>query len=110
MGFLFESLALHDLDVYARTLGAQVMHYRDDSGLVVDSIVSMPGGDWGAFEIKLGANQEEAAASSLRALERKMVERGERPATVKAVIVGVGGFGYTRPDGVQVVPLDRLGA
>ena len=110
MGFLFESLALHDLDVYARTLGAQIMHYRDDSGLEVDSIVSMPGGDWGAFEIKLGANQEEAAASSLCALERKMVERGERPATVKAVIVGVGGFGYTRPDGVQVVPLDRLGA
>ncbi len=109
MGFLFESLAIHDLDVYARAMGAQVMHYRDDSGLEVDSIVSAPGGTWGAFEIKLGANQEDAAAASLCSLERKMVERGERAPAVKAVIVGVGGFGYTRPDGVQVVPLDRLG-
>ena len=60
--------------------------------------------------MKLGTDQEDAAAKSLCALERKMVARGERPPAVKAVVVGVGGFGYVRPDGVQVVPLDKLGA
>lgn len=53
---------------------------------------------------------EDAAAAAVCALEKKMVARGERPAVVKAVIVGTGGFAYTRTDGVQVVPLDKLGA
>ena len=110
LGFLFESLVVHDLMVYARPLDATVCHYHDDVDLECDAIVAMPGGDWGAFEVKLGTDQEDAAAKSLCALERKMVARGERPPAVKAVVVGVGGFGYVRPDGVQVVPLDKLGA
>ncbi len=110
MGFLFESLVLHDLLVYARAFGASVRHYHDDVDLEVDAIVAAPEGAWGAFEVKLGANQEDEAASALCALERKMVTRGEQPPAVKAVVVGVGGIAYTRPDGVQVVPLDRLGA
>ena len=110
LGFLFESLAVHDLMAYARGLGAKVCHYHDDVNLECDAIVAMPDGDWGAFEIKLGSDQEDSAAASLCALERKMVARGERPCAVKAVVVGVGAFAYTRPDGVQVIPLDRLGA
>ena len=110
LGFLFESLAIHDLMVYARALGARVYHYHDDVDLECDAIVAMPDGDWGAFEVKLGSDQEDSAAASLCALERKMVTRGERPCAVKAVVVGVGAFAYTRPDGVQVVPLDKLGA
>lgn len=109
MGLLFESLAIHDLGIYARALGAKVMHYHDDVDLEVDAIVEMPSHDWGAFEIKLGSDQEDAAAASVLALEKKMVARGERPPVAKAVITGTGGFGYLREDGVQVVPLDRLG-
>ena len=110
LGLLFESLVLHDLSVYAQTFGGSVMHYRDDSDLEVDAIVTMPGGDWGAFEIKLGSAQEDDAARSVNALARKMTERGERPPTVRAVVVGVGGIGYQRDDGVAVVPFDQLGA
>ena len=110
MGLLFESLVLHDLIAYAQTFGARVAHYRDDSDLEVDAIVAGADGSWGAFEIKLGADQENAAAASLNALERKMVARGERSPAVKAVVVGVGAFGYVRQDGVRVVPFDALGA
>lgn len=109
LGFLFESLVTHDLLVYARVQGATVSHYRDDSDLEVDLIVQQSEGAWGAFEVKLGASQEDEGAKNVCALERKMVERGERPAAVKAVIVGVGGVARMRPDGVAVVPLDTLG-
>lgn len=110
LGFLFESLAAHDLRVYARTMGAGLYHYRDDSNLEVDLVVAREDGTWGAFEVKLGAAQEDEGAANVRALERKMVERGERPASVKAVVVGVGAVARVRPDGVAVVPLDCLGA
>ena len=110
LGLLFESLTIHDLKVYARVCGAHVMHYRDDSDLEVDAIVSAGNGTWGAIEIKLGAAQEDAAAAALNSLEKKMVNRGERPPAFKAIVVGTGSFGYTREDGIQVVPFDQLGA
>lgn len=110
LGFLFESLVAHDLRVYARAMGAEIAHYRDDSNLEVDLIVARPDGSWGAFEVKLGSDQEDAGAQSVLALERKMVQRGERPPSAKAVVVGLGAVAHVRPDGVAVVPVDCLGA
>ena len=110
MGLLFESLVAHDLMVYARAMNAQVMHYHDNSDLEVDLIVSLPNGDWGAVEVKLGAGQEDEGAANVVALEAKMTKRGERPALMKAVVVGVGGVPHMREDGVAVVPFDVLGA
>lgn len=109
MGFLFESLATHDLIAYARAMDATVMHYRDDSNLEVDLIVETRDGRWGAFEVKLGAAQIEDGVANVLRLDRKMRERGQRPATIKAVIVGVGGVGHMRSDDVQVIPIDALG-
>lgn len=110
MGFLFESLVAHDVIVYARAMGAQVMHYHDDSGLEADLIVALPNGDWGAIEVKLGVAQEDDGAANVISLEKKMVKRGERPPLLKAVVVGIGGIARMREDGVAVVPLDVLGA
>lgn len=45
-GFLFESLVTHELRVYAQANDANVYHYRDSSGLEVDSIVQKYNGDW----------------------------------------------------------------
>ncbi|OZG61955.1 AAA superfamily ATPase [Bifidobacterium lemurum] len=109
LGFLFESLVTHDLKVYAQVLDAEVMHYRDDSNLEVDLIVETRDGAWGAFEVKLGDAQIDEGAENVNRLERKMVERGQRPASVKAVIVGTGAIAHRREDGVQVIPLDTLG-
>ena len=108
LGTLFETHCYRDLDVYARSFGASVLHYRDNSDLEVDVIIERKDGSWGAFEVKLGPAQIENAAKHLHALERKMVEGGQEPPVCKCVVVGTFSHAYTREDGVQVVPLLAL--
>lgn len=108
LGFLFESLAVRDLRIYAQPLRGEVKHFRDSSGLEVDAIIESAEG-WAAVEIKLGgpAAIDEAAASLLK-FSRTVDTTKSGEAKFLAVIVGTG-YGYTRPDGVQVVPLVHLG-
>ena len=40
--------------VLAQALDGEVLHYRDDYGVEVDTIVQLRDGRWGAIEIKLG--------------------------------------------------------
>jgi predicted AAA+ superfamily ATPase len=108
LGFLFESLVVRDLRVYTQALDAQVLQYRDNTGLEVDAIIEMPSGGWAAFEIKLGVNQVDPAAASLLALAGRVdASVGGRPLLL-GVIVG-SGYGYLRPDGVAVIPVGALG-
>lgn len=107
-GFLFESMVVRDLRVYAEALGAQVFHYRDEKGLEADAIIEMPDGRWAAFEIKLGGSPavvEPAAANLLRLRDRVA---GDAPLAL-AIITGTG-YGLTRSDGVLQVPIGALGA
>lgn len=108
LGFLFESMVVRDLRVYAQPREGEVQHYRDSSGLEVDAIVTA-GDSWGAFEIKLGGTEaiDEAAAALRKFADRVDTSRTGPPATL-AVIVG-SGYGYVREDGVQVIPLGCLG-
>jgi hypothetical protein len=53
-GLLYESLVIRDLRVLAQALDGEVLHYRDDYGVEVDTIVQLRDGRWGAIEIKLG--------------------------------------------------------
>lgn len=108
MGFLFESLVVRDLRVYAQPLDGEVQHYRDSSGLEVDAIVA--GGDsWGAFEIKLSGSQAiDDATAALRKFADRIDTTRTGPPGVLAVLVG-NGYGYVRDDGVQVVPIGCLG-
>lgn len=108
LGFLFESLAVRDLRVYAQPLDGQVFHYRDQTGLEVDAIVDT-GDRWAAFEIKLGIGQIDQAAANLNDFRRRVdtAKRGE-PALL-GVIVG-SGLGFVRSDGIHVIPIAALGA
>jgi uncharacterized protein len=108
LGFLFESLAVRDLRIYAQTVRGEVKHYRDSSGLEVDAIVESAEG-WAALEIKLGGPDaiDEAAASLLKFADKIDTEKSGEPRFL-AVVVATG-YGYTRADGVQVVPLPHLG-
>jgi uncharacterized protein len=107
-GFLFESLVVRDLRVYAQAADAEVLQYRDSSGLEVDAIVQAADGGWAAFEIKLGTGQiDDAAANLLRFARQVDTGRSGEPQAL-AVIVS-SGYGYVRDDGVAVIPIGALG-
>lgn len=106
LGFLFESQAVHDLRVYAQSLGARgVFHYRDSKGRdEIDAVVEGADGSWVAFEMKLGMGAVEKAAENLIRVTEKM----NRPPAAR-VVVTPSGVAHKRLDGVFVVPLGTLG-
>lgn len=107
-GFLFESLVVHDLRVYAQAIGAKVYHYRDSRNLEVDAIVQKQNGDWCAFEIKLGTGQIEEAAKHLLAFSASVdTVKSGTPKSLN-IITGTG-MSYTRNDGINVISLASLG-
>jgi len=107
-GLLFESLAVRDLRAYAEPLDARVSHYRDSDGLEVDAIVQRRDGVFGAFEVKLGTGQVDAAAANLLRFATKLdVVRTGMPAVL--AVITASGYAYVRPDGVAVVPIGLLG-
>ncbi len=107
-GFLFESLVVRDLRVLSQAQGAEVAHYRDNTGLEVDAIVSAPDGTWAAFEVKLGQSRIEEAAGNLLTFASRIETRAVGPPAALGVIVA-SGAGYRRRDGVAVIPIGALG-
>jgi len=107
-GFLFESLVVRDLRIYAQAVDAQILHYKDNTDLEVDAIVESVDGRWGAVEVKLGPNMVDKGARTLLALARKVNTDKCGPPRFLAVITGFG-LGYVRPDGVHVIPIGALG-
>jgi predicted AAA+ superfamily ATPase len=107
-GFLFESLAVHDLRVYAQANDAKVYHYYDSTGLEVDAIVQKYTGEFCAFEIKLGIGQIDAAAKSLLKFASILGETSRSKLQSLNIITGTG-ISYKRTDGVNVISLASLG-
>ena len=108
-GRLFESMAIRDLQVYARADRCSLSHYRDSDNLEVDLIVEHPDGRWIAVEVKLGgAAAIDKAAESLHRLVAKL-DRTRTGDPAKLVVVTAGGYTYERPDGIAVVSLTSLG-
>ena len=108
MGFLYEALVIRDLRIYTQAVDAQVLQYRDNTGMEADAIVESSDGRWAAFEIKLGSGMaDEAAANLLKFAQRVDTTKCGKPC-ILAVIVG-SGYGYMRPDGVAVIPIGALG-
>ncbi|MEU2198744.1 DUF4143 domain-containing protein [Isoptericola sp. NPDC019482] len=107
-GLLFESMVVRDLRVYSDVMDARVAHYRDSDNLEIDAVVQRRDGVFGAFEVKLGAGQVDAAAAALLRFAAKIDADRTGTPVVLAVITG-SEYAYTRPDGVAVVPLGMLG-
>lgn len=107
-GFLFESLCVRDLRVYASVLDGTVFHYRDETGLEVDAIVQLRDGRWIAIEVKLGGERAiEQAARNLRVFAEK-VDDIHRDQLCGLVILTAGEASYPRDDGTMVVSLGHL--
>lgn len=109
LGFLFEALCERDLRIYAQSFGAELFHYQDYKGRKIDAVIQLPDASWAAFEIKLGANQIDAAAEGLLSLQREIAAdpKGKPPKTL-CVLCGLSSAAYQRPDGVFVVPITAL--
>lgn len=109
MGFLFETLCVRDLRVFADALGGEVYHYRDKSGLECDAVIHLRNGAYGLVEIKLGGDKLIAdGVASLNALAGKLDTEKMKVPSFLMVLVGVGDYAYRRQDGVYVVPIGCL--
>ncbi|MGM9580443.1 MAG: ATP-binding protein [Anaerovibrio sp.] len=109
MGFLFEALCERDLWIYAQAIGGKLFHYQDYKGKEIDAIVELPNGEWGAFEIKLGANQIDAAAKNLCSISKSIAKEGKgKEPKFLCVLCGMTNAAYQREDNVYVVPLTSL--
>lgn len=108
MGFLFESLVVRDLRVYAQPLDGRLFHYRDNNGLEADAVIELPDGQWAAFEIKLGSHPAVVDEAAANLLKLKALVSGGEPVAL-GVITGTG-YSFTRPDGVLQVAVGTLGA
>ena len=107
-GFLFESLATHELNVYAKANDANVFHYNDSYGLEVDAIVQKRNGDYAAFEIKLGVGYIQEAADNLKKFAKNIdASKMDLPKSLN-IITGTG-MSHRRPDGINVISLASLG-
>lgn len=105
LGFLFESLAEHDLKIYIEALDGTLSHYQDYSNSEVDAVVTLPDGRFGFIEIKLGyEGVVDGAAASLI----KTAGRLEKQPSFLAVVSGMANAPYRRKDGVYVIPLTSL--
>ncbi len=109
LGFMFEALCERDLRIYAESFNAKLYHYQDYNNKKIDAVIELENGNWCAFEIKLGANQIDSAATQLIELKNAIEkEKNGIPPSVLCVICGMSNAAYQRPDGVYVVPITAL--
>ncbi len=108
-GFLFETLCVRDLRVFADALNGAVYHYRDKDGQECDAVIHLRNGKYGLIEIKLGGDKLiEDGAESLKTMRTKIdTDRMQVPSFLM-VLTGVGDYAYCRRDGVYVVPIGCL--
>lgn len=108
-GFVFESMVVRDLRVYASRGRGKVFHYRDNTGLEVDAIIEFPGGVWGAVEVKLGEQRLPEAEATLLKLARERVDTARVGEPAFLAVITTGKYARTLPSGVHVIPLATLG-
>jgi len=106
-GFLFESLCIRDLRVYADSIDGSVYHYRDKSGLEIDAVIQLADGRWGAAEIKMGAGEIEDAGEKLLELKKKVDTRKAGEPSFLMVLTGTE-YAFKMKNDVWVVPLGCL--
>ncbi len=108
-GFLFETLCIRDLRVFADALNGEVYHYRDKDGQECDAVIHLRNGKYGLIEIKLGGDKLiEEGAKSLRSMQDKIDTDKMNAPSFLMVLTGTGDYAYRRQDGVFVIPIGCL--
>lgn len=110
MGFMFETMCVRDLRVYAEALNGKIYHYRDKTGLECDAVVHLRNGQYGLIEIKLGGESLiNAGVQTLNQLENQIDTNRMKAPSFKMILTATGSHAYRRPDdGIFVVPIGCL--
>ncbi len=108
-GFIFESLCIRDLRIYAESIGGTVYHYRDANGLECDAVIHLRNGSYGLIEIKLGGEKlVKEGIENLKNMYNKIdTEKMNNPSFLM-VLTATGNYAYKREDGVYIVPIGCL--
>ena len=106
LGFLFESLVERDLRIYAKYNNGELRHFRNNvTGLEVDSIVINEDGEYGAIEIKLGANEIDNAKENLL----KFYNKVDKKPKFMCIICGVwDNVVIDSETGIYIIPITSL--
>lgn len=108
-GFIFETMCIRDLRIYADALDGRVFHYRDKSNLECDAVIVLRDGRYALIEIKLGGEERiEEGACNLRRLQEKLDTDRMNTPSFMMVLTGITKYAYRRRDGVFVVPVGCL--
>ncbi|MFV0435166.1 MAG: ATP-binding protein [Leucobacter sp.] len=107
LGLLFESAAVHDLNIYASALEGEVRHYRDSNGKEIDAVITLPDSRWAAIEVKLGGLQIPKALKSLTSAVSEIEPAASGQPSFKLIITGNGPT-LTLDDGTITCPLATL--
>lgn len=104
-GLLFESLVIHDLRVYADTIGAHVYKYRDSKKRESDAVIQFKDGSWALVEVKLGGEEDinKAAGNLIKIANDINSDKTGKPAFL--MVVTKNKVAYQMDNGVYVVPL-----
>ena len=108
-GFIFESMCIRDLRVYAESLGGTVYHYRDSSNLECDAVIHLRDGSYGLIEIKLGGDiLINEGIKNLKDMHKKIDTNKMKNPSFLMVLTGTGKYAYRRDDGIYIVPIGCL--
>ena len=105
-GFLFEALVERDLRIYCNYNNGELRHFRNNAtGLEIDSIVINEEGEYGAIEIKLGANQIDEAKENLL----KFYDKVDKKPKFMCIICGLwGNVVRDSQTGIYIIPITSL--
>ena len=106
-GYLFESLCIRDLRIYADSLDGSVYHYRDQLDNEVDAIIQLKDERWAAVEIKMGAGEIEKAADNLIKFSNN-IDTEKMPAPSFLMVLTATEHAFQLKNGVWVVPIGCL--
>lgn len=108
-GFLFETMCIRDLRIYAESLDGEIMHFRTKENLECDAVIHLRNGNYGLAEIKLGGDKFiEEGARNLKKIRSLLDTTKMKAPSFLMVVAGTAPYAYKREDGVYVVPIGCL--
>lgn len=108
-GFIFETLCIRDLRVYAESIDGNVYHYKDASDLECDSVIHLRNGQYGLIEIKIGGDKLiEEGVETLKKLMNKIDTTKMNKPAFSMILTATGKYAYQREDGIYVIPIGCL--